>query len=142
MLLLYNWSNDKDVRKHSINKKKISIKDHIQWFKKKVNSKENLIYISFLNSIPFGMFRIEKKKKFAYLSYLIGKKFRKRGLGFLMLSKFIRKIYKKFPNLKIKACVFKKNLASKKIFKKIGFKIYKVDNNLVYYQLTKKILRS
>ena len=110
--------------------------------KKKVNSKENLIYISFLNSIPFGMFRIEKKKKFAYLSYLIGKKFRKRGLGFLMLSKFIRKIYKKFPNLKIKACVFKKNLASKKIFKKIKFKIYKVDNNLVYYQLTKKILRS
>jgi len=35
LLLIYNWSNDDLVRKNSISKKKILLKDHISWFKKK-----------------------------------------------------------------------------------------------------------
>ena len=58
-----------------------------------------------------------------------------------MLIKFINKIYKKFPRLKIKALVIKKNLASKKIFNKIGFKIYKTDKKIFYFQLTRADLK-
>jgi len=83
---------------------------------------------------------MEKKKNFFYLSYLISKKFRKKGLGFKMLSIFLKKFYKKSPYLKVKACILKNNYASKKIFKKVGFNEYKVDDKVIYYVLTKKNL--
>ena len=139
--ILYKWANDKNVRANSINKKKKSIDHHTKWLKKKLNSKNNFFYISQLNSIPVGVTRIEKKKNFGYLSYLVSKKFRKKGFGYIMLIKFINKIYKKFPRLKIKALVIKKNLASKKIFNKIGFKIYKTDKKIFYFQLTRTDLK-
>ena len=57
-----------------------------------------------------------------------------------MLSRFLKKVYKDSPNLRIKACIFKSNFASKKIFKKVGFNEYKTDNKLIYYKITKKNL--
>ena len=71
LLLVYNWSNDNLVRKNSINKKKILLKNHTEWFKKKIKSNKDMIYISRINSEPFGMVRMEKKKNFFYLSYLV-----------------------------------------------------------------------
>ena len=140
LLLIFNWFNDELVRKNSVNKKKISLENHTKWFKKKINSNKDIINISSINSKPFGMSRIEKKKNYFYLSYLISKKFRKRGLGFKMLSKFLKKIYKNSPNLKVNACILKSNFASKKIFKKVGFIEYKNDNKLIYYKIEKKNL--
>ena len=64
LLLVYNWSNDNLVRKNSINKKKILLKNHTEWFKKKIKSNKDMIYISRINSEPFGMVRMEKKKIF------------------------------------------------------------------------------
>ena len=140
LLLTYNWSNDDLVRKNSISKKKILLKNHTSWFKKKINSNKDIIYISCINSNPVGMVRMEKKKNFFYLSYLISKKFRKKGLGFKMLSIFLKKFYKKSPYLKVKACILKNNYASIKIFEKVGFNEYKVDDKMIYYVLTKRNL--
>ena len=39
--LIFNWSNEKEVRLNSINKEKIKYKDHKIWFKKKILEKKN-----------------------------------------------------------------------------------------------------
>ena len=39
--LIFNWSNEKEVRLNSINKKKIRYKDHKIWFQKKILEKKN-----------------------------------------------------------------------------------------------------
>ena len=135
--ILYEWINDKTVRKNSINNKKISIEEHTRWLKEKLKSKNNFIYMFKLNSIPVGVTRIEKKKNYGYLSYLISKQFRNKGLGHIMLIKFIKKIYNRFPKLKINALVIKKNIASKKIFNKIGFKVYKIKKKIIHFQLNR-----
>ena len=141
LLILYKWANDRSVRSNSINRKKILLESHSKWLKKMIDSRNNFFYIAQIKSIPVGTTRIEKKKNLGYLSYLVDIKFRRKGIGYLMLIKFLKKIFKKFPNLKIIALVIKKNLVSKKIFKKIGFKILKTNNKTIYFKLTKSELK-
>lgn len=140
LFLTYNWANDKLVIKNSLKrKKKIKISDHKIWFKKYQNSKFNFIYIFSKNKNNIGLVRLELIKNFYFISYLVDKKFRNKGLGYIMLKKFI---YYCFNKKKIKifcAKVKYNNIISIKIFEKLGFKKYYTNNikKIFYYKLIK-----
>ena len=51
--LLFEWINDVDARKLSFNPRSINKKDHINWFKRIINSKNVYIWI-FLLDIDVG----------------------------------------------------------------------------------------
>jgi len=133
LLITFRWANEKKLIKNSLKRKKISFKDHQIWFIKILNSKNKIMKIIYLNKIPIGLIRLDKKYDNYYLSYLIEKKFRGRGYAFLALSKFIKNI-KKFAKIKkISALVKKNNIPSVKIFNKLNFVlIYKKKNILKY----------
>ena len=115
---LFNLRNKKYVRNHSINKKKIAIKNHLTWADNFFKMKNNSLYV------------IKEKKKF--IGYLRSNKIGK----FFNLSWHLTKITKRFgakllkkasndKNKKYKAVIIKNNLASIKLAKKCGFKVKK-----------------
>jgi predicted acetyltransferase len=129
--LVFSFSNEKDVRKWSLKKKKILLKDHIIWFKKR--SKEKYFYKFIYNKKCCGLIRIDKSKNKYYLSYLISSKYRGKKFGVIMITKFLKKIKKK----KIKniyAVSFVNNVASNVTLFKSGFEIFRVDKKLNIYK--------
>ena len=64
--LIFNWRNQKDIRKNSINKKKIKFDDHKSWIDKKIKIKNNKIFIFYKKKIPIGMCSLIKKKKYIF----------------------------------------------------------------------------
>ena len=133
LLKTLDWANEKETISNSINRtKKVSLKEHSKWFKKYIKSKYNLIFIAQLKNEPIGMVRIDYKKKDLVLSYLIDKKKRKKGLGFEMLKKIIKKFTTKSLKTSFKAQVKSNNLASNAIFVKLGFK-------KIYFNRNKKV---
>ena len=69
--LLFEWINDVDARNFLFNPRSINKKDHINWFKRIINSKNVYIWIFLKNNEDFGFVRFEKQKldkfKFSYL---------------------------------------------------------------------------
>jgi predicted acetyltransferase len=136
LLKTFEWANEKEVIKNSIERsKKIEINEHSTWFKKYITLKFSSLFIVSLRSEKIGLVRIDYKKKEFFLSYLVDRKKRNKGYGYQMLNKII----KKFKNKKkvFKARVKRSNLASNSIFIKLGFKIKYTnqDKNTFLYRL-------
>ena len=124
-ITIFKWSNLKSIRNNSLNKNKISFKNHEKWFNQKLILKKDNIKIVNVTNEDIGLVRIEKKRNLHYLSYFILPKFREKGFGLKSLKIFINFLKQKKKISKIIAKVKKKNYASIKIFRKLNF----VENN-------------
>ena len=118
--ILFKWYNLKTVLRSSLKGKKFTSQEHDKWISKQLVS-DNIIKMIYLNSTPIGVIRLEKKKVFYLLSYMIAPKFRRKGFAFKAIKKIISKLRDK--NIKkIVAIVKKDNTPSIKIFSKLKFR--------------------
>jgi UDP-2,4-diacetamido-2,4,6-trideoxy-beta-L-altropyranose hydrolase len=125
---LFNLRNEKIVRKNSFNKKKISYRKHLDWYKKKLKNKNSFFLIAFIKkSKNIGIIRYEKEKEIFKVSIIIKKLFRKKGYGSLILKK--SEIFLKKRTIII-AKIKKNNNPSFKLFKKNNYQLLKKDANL------------
>jgi len=133
---VYSLRNETVVKKNSINSKKILLKDHKIWFKKKIKDKNSLYFIiTSKNLEKIGFVRYDIEYIFANVSINIHSKFRNLGYGSIILKeteKFIKKSIILVSNIK------KNNLKSLKIFKKNQYKILKKTNQLVLFKIIKR----
>lgn len=115
--LLFEWANEKLVRSNSLNKKKISWKDHLNWFLGKINSENSHIYLFSFDDSYCGQVRLDKTEDFLEIDYSVDNAFRGKGLGTMMLKRIID-----LPDfLRFRAFVKGINLPSIKIFRNLGF---------------------
>lgn len=135
--LILSWINDNQVIKNSFRKKKISKKNNLIFWKKKIqnNSFDSIIF--FCNKKPFGIFSANKKNLDLNISYLISKNFRKKKLATELLKrgiKFLKKKYKK--NFNIYAKVKKNNIISLFSLHSAGFGLKQINRKsvLLYYK--------
>lgn len=128
--ILYEWSNDKIVRRNAFNTAHIPYSDHVNWFTKSLESSKRIIFIGMIDAIPVGMIRIDIENSEAVISYLIDKKHRGRGIGTHML-KLLQKTIEEYIGIdRLIGLVKKDNIASCKIFEKLGYdKFEDVDFN-------------
>lgn len=120
--------NDFLTRQFSLNKKKISYKEHAKWFLKNWNK---FFYLFLINEDIAGYVRFEKKNFFK-LNYTLNKKYRGKKYSIDMLQLSIQKLKKKYKNYFIKATVKKNNLKSINILKLVNFKVYYVTKKNFY----------
>ena len=130
--LLYKWHNLKSVLKNSIKGKKFKFSDHKKWFLNQQKYK-NIIKIIYLNKIPIGSIRLQKKKNSFYISYMIAPKFRKKGFAYKALIMFLTSI-KSSKYKKIIALVKNNNKPSINIFEKLNFKLILKKSGILKFQ--------
>ena len=87
MEFIYKIRNNPNVRKFSSNQKKISKKEHINWFFK---NKNKYIFIIKYKNKSVGFIRANDKNE-PYLSWAIESKFRGKNLGSISLKLFLKK---------------------------------------------------
>ena len=126
--LLFEWANDDEVRATAIIKKKITWDEHINWLANKLRNNQSHIYIlTENNNVNIGVVRFDQKDDTFVISYSIDNLHRKKGMGHLILQLGLEKMGKIAPKSKFKGSVQKDNMASNKIFEKLGFRIEKTE---------------
>ena len=125
---IYLLRNKNYVRQQSLEAHKIKLKYHVNWFKKFIQNKNNIIYLIIFKKQRVGYIRIEREKGKFLTSWALVKKFHGKGI----VAKNLRKatVNKKF---KYKAIIKKENIASIKVANKSGFKMSRVLKNKVYF---------
>ena len=120
--LLFELSNDLEVRKNSINPLEIKWEEHVKWFENKISDENYLIFVFFYNLEFLGQVKFSIENVEATISISIHKKFRGLGAAKILLKKGITNLIEK--NLKINtifAFIKPINLASIKSFESVGF---------------------
>lgn len=129
MILYFHWANDEAVRRHSIQKKPITLDEHRVWFLKKVADPQVFLYLFEKDGIPVGQTRIEVNGEIGILSYSLDRSFRGKGLGAIVVRLGLEAISREKPAglHVIKGWVQATNHASIRIFEKLGFRLIDQD---------------
>ncbi len=122
VLTYFKWANDTDVRKNSVSTEPILFADHKSWFDRKLKNENAVLYILEKNGIPLGQVRLDRTNTTAEIDYSIAKKYRGKGYGEIILKKSIQDYYLNYPNDLITAKAKVSNMASNRVFEKLGFK--------------------
>ena len=127
--LLFEWANEQEVRRNSLNSEKINWEQHKLWFNSKLKSASSKIFIFEKDNLPVGQIRYDKKGDGIWdIDYSIDKKYRGLGFGKKMVELSLSHI----SGVK-RAVVQRKNIASCKVFEQMGFKPWKNDDELIEY---------
>jgi len=120
--LILTWANDPLVRLNAFNSKIINNKTHNEWFNFRLNNSKKcvILIIETLEKIPIGQVRFEKKNRKWFINYSVASFARKKNISSKLLKTAIKK-FKKNKTFKLIAEVKKDNIASCKVFEKIGF---------------------
>jgi RimJ/RimL family protein N-acetyltransferase len=127
-ILLFNWTNDQEVRKWSFEKDPISLNEHEVWFEKKLIASNVLIWIFEDHNSPVGMVRLEREDNNVYLNYLLATQSRGKGLASSMLKMSMLKVSTYWQNIKVFAYTLPANIASIKSLEKAGFTLESSSN--------------
>ena len=132
--LIYNWSNDKEVRKNSFHTETIKWEDHVNWFENIIENKNVYFFILENDGKPIGQIRIAfEKNNERIISFSISKAFRGFGFGKEILRLAEEKLNKVNMKCKLIGFVKKDNIASRKSFIINGYTEIKVDENSIKY---------
>ena len=132
-ILLFDWTNDPDVRRWSFNKNSITLDVHKIWFKQKFDDVNVLMWIFEVNTTPAGLVRLEKDNNEVLLNYLIASESRGKGLASKMLKMAMYKVRSNWKNIKVFAYTFPKNIASIKSLERAGFYLESSSNEKKCY---------
>lgn len=110
-LFFYNLRNNKNNHFFSFNTSKISLKDHIKWYKQ--NFKKNFFYTCYVGKSKSGYITGEFTNQTLTVSIAFLKKFENKNIALESLKLFEKKIPK---NLILISKVKKNNLGSHKFF--------------------------
>ena len=121
-MLIWEWSNNPDVRAVSFSQEPIPYEDHVKWFESKLNDMSCYFYIAEdINQTPVGQVRYDLEGNEATISVSLDRKFRDKGYGTSLIRLASQKLFDISDVDLIHAYVRRGNQASVKAFKKAGF---------------------
>lgn len=119
MLTYFLWANEESVRANSFSSEKIEIKQHKEWFKKKIISDNSILMIAELEKVPVGQIRFEVVDDVVEIGFSVDQAHRGRGIGVWMLKNGpyrLQECLQGSTHLKVIGKVKKTNQASMKAF--------------------------
>ncbi|SDJ32813.1 UDP-2,4-diacetamido-2,4,6-trideoxy-beta-L-altropyranose hydrolase [Pedobacter sp. ok626] len=121
----YQWANSSEIRKYFINTEPVALEQHIKWFTAKVGQGGCHYFIGEIKGEIFGSIRFDRKEDSAEVSYLIDEAHQGQGLGVILLKKGLEEFIIQTPQpvKTIKGIVLESNLASIKVFQKLGYQM-------------------
>lgn len=122
MDLLFQWVNDKEVRKSSFQTGDVTYEEHKRWFMDMMRRGDIRQYIYMQGEEPVGQIRICLKVEEAEISYSIAPKYRCMGYGKRMIAALSNMVREEYPAIKrLVAQVKPENVASQKVFFDCGY---------------------
>jgi RimJ/RimL family protein N-acetyltransferase len=135
--LTYGWATDPAIRLHSFNKEKIEWENHNKWFSDRLTDINCDYYILNNEGSNIGSIRFDiEKTGNAMISYLIDPIFHGKGFGKIIVEYGVEMLRARRNDVKqVYGLVQKQNVASIRIFEKLGFKMTSED--IITYRFEK-----
>jgi RimJ/RimL family protein N-acetyltransferase len=134
---IFEWRNDSVTRKMSHNTEEVLKEEHETWFKAALESKKKSLLICTNNAAEkIGIVRFDIEEQSAEVSINLNPEMRGKGLARQCLKQAMLFFNSSHPDIKeLKAEIKDTNIASKKIFEDIGFKLDREDNGIRHYKM-------
>ncbi len=139
--LLWEWANDKDVRRLSFNKEPIEYSHHMEWLKNKLQSEVISFWLIELEGVPVAQVRYEKvTPKMAEINFSVSADFRGQGIGTMVLQETESLAGSELDIYRLEAIVLESNPASQRVFEKCGYSLIgqEVREGIVCFHYQKK----
>jgi UDP-2,4-diacetamido-2,4,6-trideoxy-beta-L-altropyranose hydrolase len=135
--LVLRWANDPIVRKNAFSSRTISEDEHRDWFHMVLKNQEHRGFYIVEGSadVPVGQVRFDRVQAGWEVTYSIDQIFRSRGLGSNVLGVAIEKFKLERGRTPIIGKVRTNNLASMKVFERLGFLRTEKATQFVTYRL-------
>lgn len=122
--LIWEWSNDPQVREAPFLTKVISWEEHVKWFNSKLKDPRCVFYIATdQEAVPLGQVRYDLNGEEAVISVSLDRNFLQKGLGSKVIECASKKLFGSSPIMRIHAHVKGGNEASMRAFVKAGFEV-------------------
>lgn len=132
--LILTWRNNPNVRKFSRNSDLISKEQHQHWLTSQIlvaNSRKKISVFEF-SGRPIGMVRIDElENEYKEINVLVEEEYQGQGIATQML----RDVISSNGPSKLIATIHEKNIASRKLFENLGFKLISKEDAYFNYQL-------
>jgi UDP-2,4-diacetamido-2,4,6-trideoxy-beta-L-altropyranose hydrolase len=135
--LLWKWANSSEVRQASFNSNPILWEEHTQWFATKLQDNKSYIFIAEDEKENLiGQIRFEINNDTATINYSVQYDYRGLGFGEVILRIGIQKLVDLFEMpITFHGKVRPENIASQKIFMKVGFSKINTKQSQVWFEL-------
>jgi len=137
--LLYQWRNDETARSNFFNSDLVTHEEHQGWLNRTLQDTSEFLYVLMDMDVPVGQVRLSCQEAATQISYSIGNEYRGQGYGSIILQLAENEMLKINPQGYLLAQVKKNNIASQRIFEKLG---YICNEEEAYYEYSKLELRS
>ena len=119
-LVLFQWKNDPETIANSITKRGVTMEEHMNWLQKVTDNPNRQLFVFEVNGEPVGQLRLDIEGSMAEISYGLAAEHRGKGLGRVLLEQAEAKA-DELGIEELTAEVLSHNVASQKLFKKLGF---------------------
>ena len=128
--IYYEWVNEEEVRRQSFDTGRISLEDHLRWFKKTlIDPLVTMLVFEFKNR-KVGQIRFQKvANDTAIVSISINKEERGKGLASRIIKMGTEFFMERYNGFTLQALIRKSNVGSIRSFEKAGFEF---DCDLTY----------
>lgn len=134
--ITYSWAIHPQTRQYAFNQEFISPEEHSKWFTGKISSQNCIYKLLISGAEPAGSIRFDLKGNEGLISYLVAPDQTGKGLGKKLLKLSILSLEKERRGIKsIKGLVKKENIASVKIFEKLGFDKTELNEDVVEFRI-------
>src|SRR5688572_30002070 len=86
VLTVFGWANDHVTRQSSFSVEPILFESHTKWFHQKVQDKNCIYLLLWVDNKPAGQIRFDKTEENYVISFGLDHKFRGKGLGVKILE--------------------------------------------------------
>lgn len=115
--MLFDWRNDIETRKQSINVDEVPWENHILWLEKSLKNPNRKLMIAMIGDEPVGTVRLDIDEDcYAEISWTVAPRARGRGIGTKMVNTAVL-----YFNRHLKAQIKPGNIASMKLAESAGF---------------------
>lgn len=119
--LFFDWANDPEVRRQSLNTQEIAWADHRRWFQSKLDDRCSRIFVLEARSLPVGQIRFDVNDGEARVNFSLDSGYRGRDWGRSLVALGVRRMAEA-GRMVFRAEVKQTNPASAAVFARLGFR--------------------
>ena len=134
LLDTFSWVNNETIRMFSLSKNNVTLEEHTNWFKNKINDKNCFYLIASIKEEKIGSIRFDViNKEYAQISYLLKPEWHGKGIGLQILNTGVNLFLENHKINEVRGLVLTSNVASIKVFNRLGFiKIKEEEDSILF----------